>query len=213
MTSFLDKLLKNALDFPREGALGIERAHRALGLKPNGQQKPRSIVVKFGSYQMKEEVLRRAWRKKEVFCDNARFCVDHDFPSEVLKKRSEYAEVKKVLKEKQIKFQTPYPAKMRVFYNDGTRLYQDAAEATRDMASQGFSVAVVKSSSAPDQGENRASIYMAAGSRETARPRPFKTQMKDEIKMFLKDRGNRFNYSEGCVKSSCQRKDYFILCS
>lgn len=88
---------------------------------------------------------------KEVLCHNARFYVDHDFPSKVLKKRGEYAEAKKVLKEKQIK--TPYPAKVHIFYNDGTRLYQDAAEATRDMVSRGFSVAVVKSSSTPDQEE------------------------------------------------------------
>lgn len=57
----------------------------------------------------------------------------------MLKKRGEYAEAKKVLREKQIKFQTPYPAKMQVFYDDNTRLYQDTAEATRDMASRGLS--------------------------------------------------------------------------
>ena len=76
--------------------------------------------------------------------NNDRFYVDHDFPPEVLKKCSEYAEAKKVLKEKRIKFQTPYPARMRVFYEDGTRLYQNAAEATRDMASRGFPVTVVE---------------------------------------------------------------------
>ncbi|KAL7861026.1 hypothetical protein AOLI_G00173750 [Acnodon oligacanthus] len=58
----------------------------------------------------------------------------------------EYIEAKKVLKEKKIKFQTPYPARLRVFYEEGTRLYKSAAEATRDMASQGFSLSVVKPS-------------------------------------------------------------------
>lgn len=60
-----------------------------------------------------------------------RFFVDHDYPIEVLKKRNEYREAKKILREKRIKFQTPYPYKMRVFYDNGTRLYKDAAEATR----------------------------------------------------------------------------------
>lgn len=154
MVDFLDNLLKSALAFPPDRELGIERAHRALVPKPNNPQaKPRSIVVTFGSYQIKEEVLRRAWQKKEVFCNDACFYVDRDFPPDVLKRRGEYAEAKKVLKEKQIKFQTPYPARMRVFYDDGTRLYQDATEATRDMVSRGYPVTVVKSPTTTDQDE------------------------------------------------------------
>lgn len=82
-----------------------------------------------------------------------RFFVDHDFPVEVLKKRNEYAGAKKILKDERIRFQTPYPAKMRVFYEDGTRLYQDATEATRDMAARGFPVAVVPSAAVPDHEE------------------------------------------------------------
>lgn len=59
MVGFLDNLLKSALNFPRDRELRIKRAHRALAPKPNGlQAKPRSIVVKFGSYRMKEEVLQ-----------------------------------------------------------------------------------------------------------------------------------------------------------
>ena len=61
MAVFLDNLLKHALDLPRDRDLRIERTHRVLAPKPSGPQpKPRSIVVKFGSYRMKEEVLRRA---------------------------------------------------------------------------------------------------------------------------------------------------------
>uniref|UniRef100_A0AAR2LCR7 L1 transposable element RRM domain-containing protein n=1 Tax=Pygocentrus nattereri TaxID=42514 RepID=A0AAR2LCR7_PYGNA len=117
MIGFLENLLKRALDFPHGEQLRIERAHRALVPKPPGSQgRPRSIVAQFSSHRTKEEVLRKAWQKKEVFCNNVRFYVDHDYPPAVLKKRSEYSEAKKVLKEKKIKFQTPYPARLRVFY-------------------------------------------------------------------------------------------------
>jgi len=93
---------KEGTDLPSDKDLRIEQAHRAPAPKLNGPQaKPRSIVVKFGSYQTNEVVLQRAWQKKEVSYDNTRFYVDHDFPPpEVLKKRGEYAEAKKVLKEK-----------------------------------------------------------------------------------------------------------------
>ncbi|XP_056272072.1 zinc finger protein 454-like [Pseudoliparis swirei] len=56
---------------------------------------------------------------------------------------------------------------MRVFYDNGTLLFQDAAEATRDMASRGFPVTVVKSSAAPDQEEiQHLSTWQVAGRRQ-----------------------------------------------
>lgn len=67
MVTFLDNLLRNTLDFLSDQSLGIQRAHCALTVKPNNPDKPRSIVVTFGSYRIKEEVVRRAWQKKEVF--------------------------------------------------------------------------------------------------------------------------------------------------
>ncbi len=152
MVSFLTKLLKTALELPDDMELGIARVHRALVAKPTGAQaKPQSIVAKFESHWMKEEILRRAWQKKELLCNSIRFYIDHDYPPEVLKQRAEYAKAEKVLKEKQIKLQTPYSAKMRVFYADGTKLYQNAADAMRDIAKRGIPVKVVKTLPTFDQ--------------------------------------------------------------
>lgn len=39
---------------------------------------------------------------------NLRIYFDHDYPTAVLNKRKEYNEVKRALKEKKIRFQTPY---------------------------------------------------------------------------------------------------------
>ena len=154
MAAFVETLLKTALEFPPDTDLGIERCHRALSQKPTDPDaKPRSIVAKFASYKMKEEVIRRAWQKKQVFHNNIRFFVDHDYPPAVLKKRAEYAGAKKELKNKKIKFQTPYPAKLRVFYNDETVLYQTAAEATEDMAARGYEVDIIPAATNPDQHE------------------------------------------------------------
>ena len=168
ISTFLENLLKESLDFPPDTELKIERAHRALAPKSTGPQaKPRSIIVKFASYKVKEEVIRKAWQKREVFYNNTRYYVDHDYPSAILKKRVEYAEAKKILKERKIRFQTPYPARLRVFYNDGTRLYQSAAEATEDMASRGFSVTVIPAPISPDQRETELlSTWQVAGGRQ-----------------------------------------------
>lgn len=207
MAGFLDNLLKTSLDFPRDGDLKIERAHRALAPKPTDPQaKPRSIVVKFGSWRTKEEVIKKAWQKKKVFYDNVRFYVDHDFPPEVQKKRSEYAEAKRVLKEKQIKFQTPYPAKMRIFYDDGTRLFQNAAEATRDMATRGLPVTVVKTPTTPDQEEIQLlSTWQVSGRRDlignqepaaagsSVQPKHQHSHFKDRLKEFRRESSQHTN--------------------
>lgn len=169
MSGFLENLLRDSLDFPRDMELKIERAHRTLAPKPSGPQaKPRAIVVIFASYRVKEEVVRKAWQKKEIFHNNIRFYVDHDYPLTVLKRRMEYAEAKKILKEKKVKFQTPYPARLRVFYSDGACLYQNATEATEDMAARGFSVTIIPAATNPDQREMELlSTWQVAGERRT----------------------------------------------
>ena len=49
-----------------------------------------------------------------------------------------------MLKERKIRFQTPFPARMRVFYPDGAVLYGSVEETTSDMAKRGFPVKVIK---------------------------------------------------------------------
>ncbi|CAI5691467.1 unnamed protein product [Oreochromis niloticus] len=145
MMDFVEKLLRDTLEINPTAELDIERAHRALAPRPAGdrQDKPRSIIVKFLRYKVKEEILRRAWEKKKVFLNGRLIYFDQDYPPAVLQKRKEYAEAKRVLKQKNIRFHTPFPAKLRVFYEDGTRLYQTAEEATTDMKDRGLPVSVI----------------------------------------------------------------------
>jgi hypothetical protein len=64
---------------------------------------------------------------------------DHDYAGETLK-RKEYTPIKKALKEKGIRFQTSYPAKMRVFLENGPVTYEPADEAAEDLKSRGSPV-------------------------------------------------------------------------
>ena len=89
--------------------------------------------------------MRRAWGKKQVFLNGRIIYFDQDYPPAVLQKRKEYSEAKRVLKQNKIRFQTPFPAKLRVYYEDGTRLYQTVDEATTDMNKRGLPVRVTKS--------------------------------------------------------------------
>lgn len=146
MADFVEKLLRDSLDIPLSTSLGIERAHRALGPKPSGkgEEKPRSIIIRFARFITKEDILRKAWAKKTVLWEGRRIYFDQDFPPVILQKRKEYTEAKQVLKRHNIRFQTPFPYKLRVFYEKGTRLYQSAEEATTDMIARGMPVTKIK---------------------------------------------------------------------
>ena len=94
-------------------------------------------MAKLSSYRIKEELLKLAWQKREFQLHRKSVNLDHDYVPDVLKKRKENAKAKSVLKEKKIRFQTPFPARLRVFYLEGTVLYRSAEEATGDMAKRG----------------------------------------------------------------------------
>lgn len=144
MAAFVELLLQQKLELPDSAEIRVERAHRALVSKPPPNAAPRSIVVKMASYRMKEEVLKMTWQKRGFEYMGTRVNLGHDYAPEVLKQRREYAEVKSILKERKIRFQTPFPAKLRVFYPEGTVLYGSVEEATSDMAKRGLLVTVIK---------------------------------------------------------------------
>lgn len=144
MIEFIEKLLREKLELPPSLHLQIERAHRALASRPPADSPPRSIVVRFMSFRNKEEIIKIAWQKRGFEYEGRRVFFDHDYAPDVLRKRKEYTEAKKVLREKKIRFQTPFPAKLRVFYEGEIRVYNTAEEATTDMVRRGFQVEVVK---------------------------------------------------------------------
>lgn len=142
MISFLEDFLKSTLDLNPPVDLQIERAHRALAPNPPTAAKPRSIIAKFLNYRTKELVIKTAWERKVIEWKGNRIFFDHDYAPDVLWKRRKYQEAKRILKEHDIKFQTRFPARLKVFYSEGTVLYNSAEEATTDMEKRGLPVTV-----------------------------------------------------------------------
>lgn len=111
--------------------LGIQRAHRALAPKPSKNAPPRSIVVHFLRFSVKESLLYAAW-KKGITYKNKRVYFDHDYADCGQKKRKEYTLIKKTLKGHGIRFQTPL-TRMHVHFKTGTGVYYNATQAAEDL--------------------------------------------------------------------------------
>ncbi|KAK7909674.1 hypothetical protein WMY93_014358 [Mugilogobius chulae] len=195
MVVFIENLLRENLGIPVTTEMHIERAHRALGPQPPPNAKPRSIIVRFQSYRMKEEVIRLAWQKKGFSLDNHKISLDHDYAPAILSKRKEYAEARHTLKENKIRFQTLYPARLRVHYDGGQVTYETVEEATADMASRGLPVKVI---------EKPTSLWerIQRGAWQTARPRRATSagrtrSFNEKLQMFRRSSDNTGNEKEG----------------
>lgn len=136
MLTFMENFLKSELNLTNT-PLNIQRCHRSLGPKPPMSASPRSIVMCFLEYTTKEKVLRTAWEKKVIEFSGKRVYFDHDYPSDILLKRKAYNPIRKTLKEKGYRFQTLYPARLRVFLDGTTIVYSSLDDATDDLKKRG----------------------------------------------------------------------------
>lgn len=139
VSQFIEKLLRRELTIPPDLDLKIQRAHRSLAPKPRPEAQPRPIIINFQEFTTKELVLKEAWKKAKIQMGNKTLYFDHDYPAEIVKKRKEYTGIKKMLKEENIRFQTPF-TKMRIHWSTGVRSYDSAREVLRDMKTRGFPV-------------------------------------------------------------------------
>lgn len=136
VSEFVTDLLNKQLKLPDGSELQIQRAHRALVPRPPPNKAPRSIIVNFLQFNTKEMILKKAWEQK-MEMEGKRLYFDNDYASDVIERRKAYGPLKAALKQKGIRFQTPY-TKMRIFWDSGVRTYENADETASDMIKRGF---------------------------------------------------------------------------
>lgn len=127
-----EKLINDGMDTQ------VQRAHRSLGPKPGANDPPRSIVVCFLQFKTKETVLRNAWQKK-ILIKEKPLAFDHDYTSAVVQQRRAYKDVKSALKQKGIRFQSPF-TKLRIHWDSGPQMYCSPTEAARELQRRGITV-------------------------------------------------------------------------
>ena len=143
VTKFVESLLRTKLDLPESLDLKIQRCHRSKPQRPPSDQQPRSIIVNFQEFTTKELVLKEAWERTtkndKIKLNNRNLYFDNDYPTEVVKKRQAYSWIKKSLKTKGTRFQTPYTS-MRIHWDSGVKTYSNATEAGMELKRRGYNV-------------------------------------------------------------------------
>lgn len=100
MVNFLKVLLSEKLEIPA-AQLNIVAAHRSYQRKSTqSHTAPRSIIVKFLTWDVRQKVLRAAWAKKIITHEDSRIYFDQDYSSKIQKERSQYAAIRRELREK-----------------------------------------------------------------------------------------------------------------
>lgn len=180
MIKFMENLLTTELALPDGMSLQIQRAHRALTQKPGPDATPRSIVINFQQYDVKETVLKLAW-KKRIHLNNKPIFFDHDYAYEVMGKRRAYGGIKKALKEKGIRFQTPF-TRIRIHWSTGPRTYEDAQQAARELRARGMEVPDVREDPASNLEERILKAF--PWQRAADGGRQMETRVKEKLQEF-----------------------------
>ncbi|ROL53233.1 COMM domain-containing protein 7 [Anabarilius grahami] len=139
MFKLINGLLKTELSVDDNLDLQIQRAHKSLGPRPLNDATSRSIIVNFLQYHGQKKYNTRA----DQF--SLRMTIQWK-----LMQSSRNTKKLRVLKENKIRFQTPYPVKMRIHWETGPQLYDSAAEAAKDLNKRGY-LKVLNSAETGDQ--------------------------------------------------------------
>lgn len=61
----MEKSIHTELGLVEDVKMEIQRAHRALALKPRPNKSPSVMINNFLRFEMKENILRTAWKKRD----------------------------------------------------------------------------------------------------------------------------------------------------
>lgn len=108
--------------------------------------------------------------------NSSKINLDHDYPPEIMAMRREYAEARKILKEKNLRFRTRYPVRLKVFFEEGAKTYNTVEESTADLVRWGMLVKVIKPPATPREKLQRCPLWRGVGGRPATESRSCRIQ-------------------------------------
>lgn len=125
---FLEKFIPEMLGKDNfTSPVTLKRAHR-IGKKLD---RPRPIIAKFLNFRDKEKTLRLARSKGELTYENKRITFYPDYSADLQRRRDEFRDVKRILREKGVEYALIYPAQLRIKYLETVKFFSTPAEVQR----------------------------------------------------------------------------------
>lgn len=107
----------------------IERAHRVpTGNRPPGAF-PRPFLVRFLNYRDRDMILTQARKQQDLRYENAKIMLFPDFSAATQYKRRSFNEVRRRLREKEIRYSMLYPSKLRIQYKGTVKFFENPEDA------------------------------------------------------------------------------------
>lgn len=130
-TTFAEQFFKSLLtlgDLPPTYI--VERAHRVpTGARPSGAP-PRPFLVRFLNYRDRDMILAEARKHQDLKFENARIMLFPDFSAETQRRRRSFTDVKRRLREKELKYSMLYPSRLRVQHKGAVRFFETPQDAS-----------------------------------------------------------------------------------
>ncbi|CAI5692670.1 unnamed protein product [Oreochromis niloticus] len=146
---FVSELLQHEILIPDGLELKIQGDHRIPTRKARPGELPRPILINFQEFTTKELILREVWKKKQIQVKGKMIYFDHDYAPDIVQKRKQYREVKRILKDAGVRFQTHFTS-MRIHWRDGARYYSSARDAALELQRRGYDVQIPAESEEED---------------------------------------------------------------
>uniref|UniRef100_H3AGF8 L1 transposable element RRM domain-containing protein n=1 Tax=Latimeria chalumnae TaxID=7897 RepID=H3AGF8_LATCH len=114
LVKFLQKTLPTLLQPSTDTDLEIEQAHRSLGPKPAPGQRPRTFVVRFLRFPLKEKTFSLVRNAGKLEWQGHHIQIFPDLSKELQDQRQQFMQVKKKFRNLGIRYGLYYPAVLRI---------------------------------------------------------------------------------------------------
>lgn len=109
----------------------VERAHRVPTRPLPPGAPPRPVLVKVLHFKDRDIILRKARELSDIRLDGNKIAFYPDFSVNVQKRRAQFHDVKRRLRDLELSYAMLYPAKLRVVANGTTHFFENPKDAIR----------------------------------------------------------------------------------
>uniref|UniRef100_A0AAR2JAN4 L1 transposable element RRM domain-containing protein n=1 Tax=Pygocentrus nattereri TaxID=42514 RepID=A0AAR2JAN4_PYGNA len=127
----IEKILSEGLHMHIDNEFEIERAHRSPGFRPDENQPPRLIMIRFLRSTARDKVLKAARENGGAVWNGCNISLFPDMSKELAERRKTFTTAKQLLRDKNVRFRLAFPATLHFAWKGRNRKFDVATEAVK----------------------------------------------------------------------------------